>query len=262
MMNRILLALLVTSPGCALFEKARDVVEGVTDPNVVVGLVTRLDPPTSDLVDLESLGLEAGIAATVFLADAREVADLENAPVAGATVQLRGCDQNIELEDGGDGSYTLLPGTPIDPCTGSLSLRRTDAEKPTVAPLTIPDAPDFNVPERWTAGEPLTLPLASAGFKSALVVVIDASTGDVTFDNRPEGITEYYQFLKGTGDLEDLTIPGSAFREDTVHGIIVTGFITTPNTELTEANTVLSVVAGGNGTVFGVSTLPEDTDAD
>ena len=55
---------------------------------------------------------------------------------------------------------------------------------------------------------------------------------------------EYYQFLTTNEDIDTITVPGDAFREDTVHALAITGLERTPNRELDNANEVLSVVRG------------------
>jgi hypothetical protein len=259
-MNRWVLVALAAS-GCAWFKKAKDTVEGALEPIVAVGFVIRVDPfEDPALADME-LDLEVGVAGTVFLADARDVADLENSPVDGATLEATACDQMAEMGEVESGTYLLEPGSQLDGCAQTaLEITRTDSDPATVLPITIPPAPAFIIPRDHTAGTPIDLPFADTDFESALVVVIDGSTGDVTFSNEPEGITETYQFIKGTGEVTNITIPGEAFREDTVHAVIVTGLVSTPNSQLVEANTVLSTIAGGRTRVYAVSTIPVETE--
>ncbi|HMV68948.1 MAG TPA: hypothetical protein PKA64_19015 [Myxococcota bacterium] len=257
-MNRwVCVALLAT--GCAFFQKTKETVEGALEPIVAVGLVVQVDPFEDPVLDEFELDLEIGRSGTVFLADARDVSDLENSPVDGATLEASGCGQKVRMNEAETGTYVLSVGSALDACAADeIVVTRTDVDPGTVLPFTLPSAPAFDVPRNHTAGQPITLPLTASGYESALVVVIDGSTGDVTFSNEPEGIVETYQFIKGTGTVEDVTIPGEAFREDTVHAVIVTGLISTPNVDLTEANTVLSTVAGGRARVYAVSTIPPE----
>lgn len=259
-MNRWVLVALAAS-GCAWFKKAKDTVEGALEPIVAVGFVVQVDPFEDPLLEDYELDLEVGKAGTVFLADARDVSDLENSPVDGATLEASACDKAVVMGELESGTYALEPGSELDGCAQpTLTLTRTDSDPATVLPITIPPAPGFILPRDHNAGQPILLPLAETDFESAVVVVMDASTGDVTFSNEPSGIVETYQFIKGTGEVTDVEIPGDAFREDTVHVVLITGLISTPNSQLDEANTVLSTIAGGRTRVYVVSTLPVDTD--
>lgn len=241
--------------GCDLFNTVKDTVEGVLEPQVAIGLVVVLDPEGSDLVDLDELGLTAGVAGTVFLADARDVADLEEAPVTGATMSLSGCGASAALNEEADGTYALVSPTDLDGCEGPvLTLRRDDVDPGLQVPFTIPGPPTLTIPARWTAGDPLTIPLSTAGYDGGIVVVIDATSGDVVFSNEPQDIRGYYELLTKAGDVEDVVVPGTAFEEDKVYGVLVTGLIKVPNRDVDEANTALSVLDAGRARLYGLTT--------
>ena len=92
--------------GCDLIDQGRDLIGDLTNPLVTQALVLGVAPPdeASD-IDLPSEYAE-GAGATVFLADAADVADLENAPISGATVTLHG----QAVGELAPGSYALEPG--------------------------------------------------------------------------------------------------------------------------------------------------------
>lgn len=256
-MGRMMLALVPLIGGCAWFQGAKDTIEGVLEPVVAVGVVIQIDPVDDATLDGQTLDLNIGRAGTIFLADTRNISDLANAPVSDATVEVLCGDTTVQIGETAAGTYLLEAGTALDDCAdANVTIQRTDVDPPLVAPIYIPDRPDFEIPVQHNAGEDLVLPLSTAGYDSALVVVIDGSSGDVTFSNEPHGITEYYQFLTGSGEVTDATIPGSAFVENSVHAVIVTGLVRTPNNTLEQANTALSIVSGGRGRVYAVSTIP------
>jgi hypothetical protein len=122
-------------------------------------------------------------------------------------------------------------------------------------PFTLPDPPSFTLPEQWTAGADLVIPLAATDFDSALVVVVDVESGEVVFSNEPQGVRGYYDFLMGTGELEDLTVPGATFGEDATYVVVVTGLRKVLNRDIDEANTVLSVLEGGRARAYAMTTV-------
>lgn len=245
---------LVLIGGCDLFRKAEDTVNGVIDPQVAVGIVAQFDTP--DLLP-ETFTLpeqyQAGVSATFFLADARSVSDLENAPIDGATLSLSGCGDSVLLSDGGDGSYSTaaqLPG-----CEGpEFTTRRTDVDPHALLPVTIPARQDVGIPAQVEAGQDLVLDLSQADWSAAILAVVDVTDGAVVWTSEPVGIQGWYQLLKGQQDLTAVTIPGASFAEDSEYGIVVTGLQRTRGADLDEVNTVLSTVAGGRGSVHVTTT--------
>lgn len=251
--------------GCDLFNAAKETVEGVVQPTVAVGLVVRAEA-TGEGLESYDLGdaHASGLGATVFLADARSVNDLGNAPIRGASLELTACGDTVAFEESASGTYTVAPGTALDRCgENAASFARVDVAEGVGAPFTLPPAPDVDIPLMWDAGQPMTIDLSGQGYGSALVAVVDAQDGALTFSNKPEGIVATYQFLTGNQDVGAIEIPGSAFRADTVHAVIITGLVRTPNRDVTKANTALSVLMGGRAQPFAVSTIDlPDTDFD
>lgn len=253
-MRRIALMTLFAS-GCGLFQTVADRVEGALDRVVAVGIVTLLEVPDDERIDLSHLDLQAGMAATAFLADAASVADIENAPIAGQTFEATACGITEGLEDQGDGSYLLLPPSGLDGCAGpDVVLERLDDERPTILPITLPPATTIDVPEWWTAGDPLSLDLADTQFDSVLAVLVDTEDGAVAWSNEPQGVGEWYQFLTGRGDATQIDIPGDVFADKHAYVLALTGLKRTPNVELEHANEALSVVAGGRVKLYGILT--------
>lgn len=258
--------------GCDLVRGIQDAAEGVTNPNVVIGLVVRAEADDEALPELRDVPDYAeGLSATLFLADARRVDDIGSAPVQGAEVRAIGCGEEVELEESPAGTYRAGPGTPLDACDApGIELRRVDAGGHSAAPVALPPAADVSVPATWSPGQDMELDLSEQGFGSVLVTVVDLGARRVSYSNQPEGVLETYRFLTGNQDVGEVVIPGSAFGPDTVHAVIVTGLVRTPNADLTSANTALSVVMGGRARPYPVTTLelpdsgllPVDSDAE
>jgi hypothetical protein len=248
---------LVALAGCDLFRDIKEDIDGVIDPTVAVGVFTLLEPPETDEVDLADLGLTQGLTGTLFLADARDVNDLASAPITGADLEVTGCGQTVMMDESASGTYTLSPGTALDTCTELITVTRTDSEKATVIPLTFPAAPTWTLPNTWRATDgDFVIPVSESDYDSALAVVMDASTADVTFSNEPSGVREYYEFLTGTGDIADITLTDAQMREDTVMAMLLTGLVKLRNVDMEEVNTALSIVDVGRTRLYAVDTTP------
>ena len=128
--------------GCDLIDQGRDLIGDLTNPLVTQALVLGVAPPdeASD-IDLPSEYAE-GAGATVFLADAADVADLENAPISGATVTLHG----QAVGELAPGSYALEPGAISYESGGTWQLAVTLSGDTATAAVDLPPAASFTVP--------------------------------------------------------------------------------------------------------------------
>ena len=228
--------------GCGIVSEGRDILAGLTNPLVVQTLVLGVELPdgTDDITFPEEFS--AGSSGTAFLADAGNVADLENAPISGAEVLMQG----EELDESGPGAYTLAPGTLPYAAGQDWSLRiSTGGNREASARIALAPAADFDLPLVHSAGSGLNIDLTGQGFDGAFVVVNDAE-GNITFDNRPEGIREFYDFTRGepAGLIE---IPGDAFPDAGPYAIGVAGIqTTTGRANMERMNTALSTMMSGN----------------
>lgn len=250
-----LLALCPCFAACALFDDVKEDVEGLLDPDVMVGLFTIVEPPPAE-VDLSALGIGVGMAGTVFLADARNLSALEESPVIGATVEVAGCGQTVQLQDEGNGAYTLLPPTALDGCQQPIVVTRVDVDDGPSATISFPQAPNFSFPTSWRPGDAdIVVPLAGSPFDSALVITADLVAGEILYSNEPQDVMETYNFLMGSGSLQDIPLGSGELRADTLMGLGVSGLVKMPNTELLGANTALSVLHGGRTRAWPIETF-------
>lgn len=251
---RTTLALLPLLGACDFFESIGDAIDGAVDPIVAVGVVAVVEDPVGlpEGLDLPE-GFDAGVSATMFLADARNVTELDQAPISGASLEVRGCGERAALTDLGQGAYGLA-GAQLGCEEDALVVGRTDVDPPARLPVTVPASLDPDMPPLTEAGVDMVLDLSGADWTGAVVVVADLSDGAVTYTSRPDDIVGWYELLRGQQDLSAVAIPGSAFREDAVHVVGITGLVRTPGGELEEVNTVLSTVAGGREIVRVVGT--------
>ncbi|TVQ92992.1 MAG: hypothetical protein EA397_05745 [Deltaproteobacteria bacterium] len=228
--------------GCAIVSEGRDILAGLTNPLVVQTLVLGVELPSgADNITFPE-EFSAGSTGTAFLADAGNVADLENAPISGAEVWM----QAEVLDEAGPGAYTLAPGAMAYAAGQEWSLRvSTGGNREASARISLAPAADFELPLVHPAEASLTINLTDQGFDGAFVVVNDAE-GNITFDNRPQGIREFYDFTRGepAGIIE---IPGEAFPDAGPYAVGVAGIQTTTGRDNMERmNTALSSMMSGN----------------
>ena len=136
--------------GCDAFQKAQETLDGLLEPVVMEGLVLGVQAPQGTGADdvFEDSGYAAGVSATVFLADAKEVAEIENAPITGATVEIVTGDGSFAVEEVGQGTYARLPDGSLEyesEATWSLVVSRESAGETTEssASLLLPIDHDF-----------------------------------------------------------------------------------------------------------------------
>ena len=243
---------------CQQIEDIKDKASGLVNPLVVEGLYLGVAEPESDEIDLSSTDFANGAVIQVFLADAASVTDIEDAPVEGATVRLRSDANGPQiLNDEGSGRYAADAGDGLDYRASdgiSLVVDLTDGEAS--LDLTAPPAADVDIDETHSANSAMVVDLEGQGFDSALVVVFEASSGDVTFSNRPESVKEIYDFSHG-GDGESLIIelPATAFPDQTIYAVGVAGLVSATADEMVDVNTGLSTFMAGKMKFYPVSTL-------
>ena len=260
----MLLALL-TLAGCDALNKARDTIDGLLEPVVVQGVVLGIEPPQSqDLQDLlDQSEFQSGTTATIFMADATEVSEIENAPIAGATVSLLGTGAGVTLTEIDAGVYSLAPGAdPLEYASGETweleSVRGSgDSQQVSTAQVRLPAAVDFSneIPEQHEVSVAIDLDFTGQPYDSALIVVLD-DEGNVTYSNEPQTIREVYEFTQGSTELGVITIPATAFPDEGIFMVGVAGMVNTDAADLDEMNTGLSSVISGLMRTYAVSTLP------
>src|SRR5262245_22332243 len=112
MKRAALLVLLAPLGACGLFKSVGDginhvgdTIGGLTNPLVVQGIVLGVDAPQGDTsgLDLSDTDLKQGCALTVFLADASDPSQIEDAPVIGAGVDVSTAKGDVAATDEGDG---------------------------------------------------------------------------------------------------------------------------------------------------------------
>ncbi|MFT6821452.1 MAG: hypothetical protein ACJATT_005282, partial [Myxococcota bacterium] len=196
MTRLIMLAAVAGFTGCELFENTQDAIDGLTNRSIALGLVIAVEEPEE--ADLSSSGLEAGTAFSLFLGDAGSAADIENAPINNATVTLQG----IQTDDPAEGVYLITPDRGLvyeDGATWQVAMSLPSGAAS--ATLQLPVAPDFDPVTEHTAGEGVSIDLAGQGYDAVVVVVIAASSGDLTYSTEPVTAREVYDLTRGSDEI-------------------------------------------------------------
>lgn len=238
------LALLPLLAGCEAINALKDDVEGLTNPLVVQGMYLGVGEPEAG-VDLGGTDFDKAAQATVLLADAASVDDLENAPVTGAAVSLRSeTGGSVALGDEGGGKYAASSDDGLVYAGGEQIALAIETDVLSKVAIVAPPEPDAGLPDTHAAGEPLVVDLAGQGFDMALVVVVDGASGEVTFSNEPADIRELYDFTHGDGTTR-VEIPGGAFGRSSVYAVGVAGLNAASADDFEELNTALSAFLAG-----------------
>jgi hypothetical protein len=91
------------------------------------------------------------------------------------------------------------------------------------------------------------------------VVVLDMSSGDVTWSNEPGDIGELYDFTHGESEGASVAIPASALSNATLYAVGVAGMINADPETFEDVNTALSTMMAGKLT-FGILCTLEPVD--
>lgn len=244
-MHRLLLPMLALALGaCDQVDKIKDTVDSVTNPTVIIGLDLGVEPPDSELIDLDQTPFGEGASAKVFLARADSLSNLEDNLVSGATVTLISASNGggFVLEDQGDGTYTGKGSDGLSYEAEDVTIKAEDDDGVHSLSVGAPQATDASIASTHGAGQPMSIDLSDQDYDGALVVVLDLD-GGITFSNQPETVTELYDFAYGDGgDLLHVEIPGAAFEQPGVYAIGVAGTRNSAPEDMTDINTALSTL--------------------
>lgn len=238
------LTLLPLLAGCEAIDSLKEDVEGLTNPLVVQGMYLGGGEPEAG-VDLSGTDFDQAAQATVLLADAASVDDLQNAPVTGASVTLRSeTGGSVALGDEGGGRYAASSEDGLVYAAGEQFVMSIETDVLSKVAIVAPPEPEVDLPDTHTAGEPLNVLINDTDVDSAVVVVIDGASGEVTFSNEPADIRELYDLTHGKGTTR-VEIPGEAFRSPSVYAVGVAGLNAASADDFEELNTALSGFLAG-----------------
>ncbi len=245
-------------PGCDLLGEAIEEFEGLTNPLVaqtfLLGVATPEDPELAAAIEDSAMEMDRVI--QVFLADAASADDLTNAPVSGASVTVQvGAGDAVDLNEAVDGGYKASGADGLDYTTGQdATVTVTLGDSSATMSLTLPIAVSATVPAEADANTALVVDLGS-GYDGALGVVIDVATSEITWENRPMGIQELYDFTHTDGSVSTLEIPAEAFPTESVYAVGIAGIENADPESFDGVNILLTSFMAGKVTFYPVSTI-------
>jgi hypothetical protein len=244
-------ASLLASPGCLCGNSCFDFLSNVAAEGLILGVE---DP-------VEGIDLGAATGATVFLAEAESLNDIESNLLDDADLVQVVSDSMaaVELSAVGNGLYEATsdesPGL-VYSVGATYRLQVQDGGEVFEASGTAPAPPVLEgLPAAGThpAGGDITIDLSAGNFDNYLAVVAD-DAGNVTYDNRPDTAGDYVDWIRGTG-VSSVTIPGSAFPAAATGYVLGVAGIR-KGSEFDGFNPLVSNLALGSLTVEAVATAP------
>ncbi|MEN0064632.1 MAG: hypothetical protein AAGA48_20960 [Myxococcota bacterium] len=247
---------LVLAIGCDLTEIV-DQIDGITNPLVTEALVLGVAEPADERIDLSSIGYDPGANATVFLANASNVNDLDNALVSGATVTASDGPTSAELPERENGVYVSNPGSGLDYVPGrTMTISAVLDDRSGSGALELPEGAGLGIMEDHMVGEPIEVDVTGKGYTGSLIVVFDTTSGRVTYSNEPTDARGVYDLTRGTTELTMVTIPGKAFPDESVYALGFAGLVHTGSDDFEGLNTLLSGMVAGQLEFYPVVTVP------
>ena len=250
--------LAVTLGGCGLIGDVQEVVEGVTHPVVVGGLILDVVPPSQPAVQtlLEASGYAPGVSAELWVVEAVMNGTWEDYVLNGTEVHLheqvshrakRVGPGNYSVSDTSDMVYDPGEMWSVTAASDTLyDVAEVSVDLPQPLPVAVPAT------HRLRQDLTLTFDLPPHSYDSLLVVVIGPD-GEVTYDNQPtqQFGEEFYLFAR-RGFQREWTIPAGAFGFEGVHAIGIAGLMTNSPEDVFWANTLFSTLMAGQMQFYAV----------
>lgn len=250
-----MLVLLLTM-GCDL-GAIKDQIDGLTNPLVAEGMVIGIAEPQDDRIDLSSLGYDPGANITVFLADASNAADLNQALVSGATVSASDGATEVDLPERESGVYTTDPMPGIDyAADATMTITAVLDDRMGTGDIVLPEGAGLAIVEGHAAGDPLEIDVSGKGYTGTLITVFDTASGSLTYSNEPTDAKAVYDLTRGTTEVTTVTIPGEAFPGESVYALGFAGLVHTRSADFDGMNTLLSGILAGQLEFHPVVTVP------
>lgn len=252
----LLVAATLLGSGCAWWDSVNDYWNNVATEAVFLGVD---DPDVAEL-------LGSAAAVTAFVAEAESLSDVESNLLDDAErIWLTASGMNeVDLSNEGSGLYLALSSDDANleyqaNRAYTLSIRGGDSSDVRSVTLNAPPQPTLSgvpvSPATHTAGQDMTVGLGRE-YDNYVAVVVDLE-GNFTYDNRPEGVSEYLDWF-GSGDaISEVTIPGSAFpNADTGYILAIAGVDKARDADFNDLNKLVSNFAAGAFAAEDVLTAP------
>jgi hypothetical protein len=223
-------------------------VDGLTDPMIVQGALLGLVEPESEDIDLSETDFDKGSAVTVFVADAKSLADVEQAGVVGVQGQVRvGDEPAVALAPGDEaGQYTAYSDDGLVYQTWADAVVSLSVDERSFGLVVeLPEAANVRLPEQGLFGEDLPVDMSGGDFDQVLATVINTKSGRVTWSNEPQGLSEWNAFTNAEA-ASSFLIPAEAFTEpNALFAVGVAGLRMADAADFDEINTALSGMQAG-----------------
>ena len=231
--------------GCKGIGQIKDAIEGATSSFVVEATFIGVEPPDDESITAAVAQTEFGSGARIlaFTADASNASEIANTPIGSLDLRLSaGGASGLKLAEGTEGEYSLTGDEGLTYESGSDAILSTTwSETARSVSASSPPAPQADgLAGSHPAGQALTVDLSGQGFDRIMVFVLNAGSGEVTFNNSPTDIADLYDFGGGDGPTEVIEIPASALGEESVYAVGVAGLINAESTDYSEMNNLLS----------------------
>lgn len=159
--------------GCAQLKAWQEEVEALTNQFVLEGIYIGLEEPEDELIAeiIQHTKLRDGSTATVFLADASSIDEIENSPISGANVAFESpSNGGINMTESSGGKYELSGDHGLEYWAGEEATIYSDYDGVTHRIKTnAPAAPDIVLDEWHPAGDPLEVDLQGQGDRKSVV---------------------------------------------------------------------------------------------
>lgn len=245
------LSFLLSGAGCSNFLD-------YFSPVVSQGLVLGVDDP------VVGVDLGAEFVASTFLARAESLAEIEeNLYDDAERVEVVSGSTTAELLSQGQGLY-LVDSDSVGALQytegATYTLRVVDEGKTRTVGMAAPGAPTLSglpvPPATHPAGAALSVDLTGQGYDNSLAAVVDEQ-GNLVWDNRPEGVGEYLDWIGSGGEVGVVQIPGEAFpNPGTAYVLGIAGIVKAPDAAFDNFNPLLSNFAIGTMAVAPIVTAP------
>ncbi|MBM4391876.1 MAG: hypothetical protein FJ090_12205 [Deltaproteobacteria bacterium] len=228
---------------CDRLEKAGETVDSFGDTTVAQGLLLGADFPDGLTLPPESKMYSA--ACKVFLAEVTDTEDVSDAPVSGAEVAyVDPGEGSLEFQEEDAGEYLLysMDGLSYDP-GGEAVVRFEVAGESGELRVEMPEAPEVEVPSSMTAGDNVRVRVTQGRFANLVLAVYDVDHEKLTWDNLPDDVGSTYELNASDEVVDELVIPGEAFKREALYVVGVGGLVTADPDTLDGVNRSLSTFA-------------------
>jgi hypothetical protein len=250
--------LAVSLGGCGVIGDVQEVVEGVTHPVVVGGLILDVAPPAEPALQqiMEASGYSSGVSADLWVVEAVMNGTWEDYVLSGTDVHLHE-DESYRAKRVGPGSYRVTDASELEYRAGQMwSVTAASDVLYDVAEVSVdlPQALPVAVPATHQLRQELVLTFdAPPQTYDSLLVVVIGPDGEVTYDNQPtqQFGEELYLFAR-RGFQHEWIIPAGAFGFEGLHAVGIAGVMTNSPEDVFWANTLFSTLMAGQMQFYAI----------